>query len=281
MPAHDGPRVRARHSVERGAVVYSIDVATMSLLPGDNRAKAIARAGFRRPAAFALWSRLLWRLRPRHILDIGANHGEMSLPLLLRPEQHMHLFEPNPDLVKLLGASARTHLQADQIAVLPVALSDRGGETRMFVDRKWSGTSSLDHAPVDARFKGEGEQAIEELVVETRTLDGYFESACLGACGARDLIAVKLDVEGHEARVLEGGRETLARPMIMLTEFSTAHLRASGAAPADYLARLLGLGRVFRIARDQPPAEILAHQPDMKHVDLLVTNDATALAMIG
>lgn len=252
----------------------------MALLTDDNRAKAIARAGFRRPGAFRLWSDLLWRLRPRHIFDIGANHGEMSLPLLLREEQRLHLFEPNPQLFELLRRSVRSHIQAGQISVSPIALSDHAGESKMYVDRKWSGTSSLDYPPVDAPFKGAGEQLFDEVTIVTGTLDEYFAGACSSEAAGPELIAIKIDVEGHETRVFEGAAAVLARPVIMLTEFSTANLRASGASPAGYLTMLRELGRVFRVRADRSLTEITRRDPRIGHADLVVTNDPAALRLI-
>ncbi len=253
--------------------------ATMFLLPGDNRAEALRRAGgVTQPRILGLWTRLIDRFAPDLILDIGANHGEMSLPQRIGPQARLVLVEPNPALAGVLARSVASHPDAERFAIREAAVSDHAGRLVLHLDRKWSGTSSLDFRAADARFKGDGSQSYQEVEVEVTTLDAMLADAT----PAPRLLAIKVDVEGHEARLVDGAAAALDRPFFMLLEFNAAHLRAAGAKPMRLLDRLHDTGQVIAIGERHLVALDRGAALPGATTDLLVTNiEAVAQASLA
>ena len=133
------------------------------------------------------------------VLDVGAHVGYYTLlsAVLAGPSGRVVAFEPDPANASFL----RRHVALNrlgQVTVEEAAVSDRAGTAR-FGRGSGSGTGHL-----------AGEGGVE---VRTVTVDGV--------CGEQGLTpsAIKIDVEGAEAAVLRGARETLARarPVVFLS----------------------------------------------------------------
>lgn len=124
--------------------------------------------------------------------DIGANVGFYSLLAALRagPAGRVYAFEPLPANISLL----RKHLELNRIAnveVFEMALSD------------YSGTESF----VSEASRAMGKLAPEgDLTVETTTLDALLASGRIAPPHA-----IKMDIEGSEARALAGGETCFRR----------------------------------------------------------------------
>ena len=134
------------------------------------------------------------------VLDIGASLGYYSLLAggLVGPEGRVGAVEPDPHNLRFLEAHRRANRFEDRLHVMPLALSDQAGTLKF--DRG-SGTGT-------GKLSGEG-----GLSVEVQTLDGLVER--LGWLPT----LVKIDVEGAELGVLEGGEAVLteSRPTILLS----------------------------------------------------------------
>lgn len=147
--------------------------------------------------------------RGRTMLDVGANVGfhALSAGLFFR---RVVAFEPTPAtaarLQRNVMASALRHID-----VRRCALSNRNGEADLVVDRGHCGANRLDGAAASAG---------ERVKVPLRRLDDLVREAP-AAMGRIDF--VKIDVEGHECEVLEGGLDTINhdRPQLFV-EFNTA-----------------------------------------------------------
>lgn len=132
-------------------------------------------------------------------LDVGANLGFFSLQVAPRaPFGRVHAFEPHPDLVRLMRASAYlnglTQLSGEgRIAIHEFGLSDRDEEL-MF-------SYPDDHLGGGGVGAGRGARSMKAPVRRLDTL--------MGADFVCDLI--KMDVEGHEPHVFSGMLETLSR----------------------------------------------------------------------
>lgn len=137
-----------------------------------------------------------------HVLDIGANIGEWSLPMARQvgPAGRLHAFEPIPFMNDALNRTLRVNGQFHASAY-QVALSNADGNATFHVNFRAGAISDTGSSSLER--PGEGE-AIE---VKTATLDGF-----LAANGINGPISfAKIDVEGHEYAVIEGAKETLAR----------------------------------------------------------------------
>jgi FkbM family methyltransferase len=139
-------------------------------------------------------------------IDAGANQGFFSYALSKIVDQ-VEAFEPNPDYAafaqRMLGARARVH---------QVALSNSNGRQTFVVPLADDGTV--------LHLGGSLQQASQlrtvQFDVEVRTIDSY---------GLRNVRAIKVDVEGSETQVLEGGRETILRdrPCLIVELLTGAH----------------------------------------------------------
>ncbi len=146
--------------------------------------------------------------------DVGANYGLFTFSLRAGlPALRIEAFEPDPDYVALLRRTLRLS-GPDRVQVHPIALAgDQGkvtfkrdlisGSTGFLVASRQPSVGAPDHA---------GESGIIEVV--TSTIDA--ESDRLGVPHL-----IKIDVEGAELRVLQGGIGTLQAHMpIILLECS-------------------------------------------------------------
>lgn len=142
---------------------------------------------------------LEWVRPGDQVLDVGAHVGYYTLlaSTLAGDAGAVWAFEPNPKNHRFLRAHARINRRAN-VHAEPAAASDADGTAR-FDFGTGSGTGHL----------AEG----GALEVRTVRLDDF--------CRERGIrpAAVKIDVEGAEAAVLEGARETVAgaRPVIFLS----------------------------------------------------------------
>lgn len=153
---------------------------------------------------------LLEQLAPKDCtaLDVGANHGIYTYALS-RFVRSVHCFEPLAECCRYIRDHAATN-----VTVHNVALSDGVGELELHIPiirgRAVYTRASLDppKEPFDSRR------------VEVRTLDSY---------GLKDVGFIKIDVEGLEAAVLRGARNTLeaCHPTLLIEIDRARHTRDS------------------------------------------------------
>jgi FkbM family methyltransferase len=165
-------------------------------------------------------------------IDVGANRGVFAFAFSSLAGQ-VEAFEPNPDYARfaqrMLGGRARVHA---------VALSNKAGRAELVVPVSEEGVvlhlggTLKQHAaascPGAVRFQ-----------VEVRTLDSY---------AFKDVQVVKVDVEGSEIEVLDGGRETILRdqPALIVELLTGAHPEPAAVAEAicasyGYVAKLVNI----------------------------------------
>jgi len=150
---------------------------------------------FEKEAAF-----LLRWLRPgMTVIDIGANLGVYSLPLARRVGTHGHVFayEPASEPRALLGRS-RAINRADNLHVIAAAASDRPREGRLVLGAS-SELNSL-----------EGTGPAEDVHITSLDAED-------GTRGWSSIDFIKIDAEGEEERILDGGKSFFDRhsPLVM------------------------------------------------------------------
>ncbi|MCW7537821.1 FkbM family methyltransferase [Aquabacterium sp. A7-Y] len=137
-------------------------------------------------------------------LDIGANRGSWAGPAA-RVFREVHAFEPEPELAAALRKAAPAN-----VTVHGLALSDHEGWGRFAVP-VYGGEAVTTRATLEA---GANVGFERELVHEVQL-------ARLDSLRLRHVDAIKIDVEGHEAAVLEGAWDTIDRehpPLIVEIE---------------------------------------------------------------
>lgn len=138
----------------------------------------------------------LWRLTApgETALDVGANIGFMTHILAERvgPAGRVHAFEPHPEIF----AELRTNTALPQVTWHNAAASDRAGTAQLHLPAFFWGNRGIGSMERSA----DSTQSIE---IETLTLDDLLAPA--GPIGV-----MKIDVEGHELKVLQGASGLLA-----------------------------------------------------------------------
>jgi FkbM family methyltransferase len=141
-------------------------------------------------------------------IDVGANRGVFAYAFS-RIADRVEAFEPNPDCAafarRMLGARARVHA---------LALGDTTGRAELVVPVSEQGEAL--HLGGNLGHADGGHERTIRFTVEVRTLDSH---------GFKDVRVVKVDVEGSELAVLEGGRQTILRdrPALIVELLTGAH----------------------------------------------------------
>lgn len=160
----------------------------------------------------------------RVAFDIGAHFGMWTYAMLPHFRE-VHAFEPIPRLAKVLrsGAGHRAHVHE-------VALSDHAGTTALRVPRAGLGRSTVEPRN-DLGGMSDPTQPVDVFDVRTMRLDDM---------ALPDPAFIKIDVEGHELAVVEGGKDLIARarPTLLIELID----RQNPGYEAAIIARLEGMG---------------------------------------
>lgn len=161
-------------------------------------------------------------LRPGDtMLDIGANCGVITISSakLVGQTGHVHAFEPQPNLAELIQRSAQLGGYS-QVSVHNIALSSQDGVMNIQIPLGHSGAASLSRQPSVHR-------QTREIQIQLKRTTDYLSSLNL-----QSIRLIKLDVEGHEAEVLQGGLDFFrdCKPDAVVFE-SNEHKYESNAKP--------------------------------------------------
>lgn len=167
------------------------------------------------------------------VIDVGANRGVYAYPLA-RMCAHVELFEPNPKCAAVLKSWATKH---PNVQVHAVALSNEEGVVGLQVPVDAMGVEHDSSACIE-KF---GSGRFREYRVQLKTLDSF---------KFRDVAFIKIDVEGHEWRVIDGAVNTINANMpALLIEIEQRHC----AKPIEEVFKQvldLGYAGFFRDASD-------------------------------
>lgn len=181
--------------------------------------------------------------------DIGANSGCHTLVMADQAGEGGRIFsaEPNPLARQRLKENIElNHLS--NVTVLPRAFSNRPGLQNLFVPVP--GTANRGVASLYSENVNYEKEAVK---VEIRTLDGEVAER-----GLDRLDFIKVDTEGNELKVLQGGRESLKRfQPYLVFEYDHRAWNNSGAdfeEAAEFLSELgYSLSLLGSRSRISPP----------------------------
>ena len=159
----------------------------------------------------AVWLR---EMRIGTVLDVGANVGQFAASIRkLLPGAKIHAFEPVPACFQELS---RRNVGDRLFRAYPYALGDTDGTARINVN-DFTPSSSL--LPMSRAH-------VAEFPFTANTTDAEIRVRCLDTVAPELELSgptlVKLDVQGFESQVIQGGRETLAMVDAIITEISFA-----------------------------------------------------------
>jgi len=167
-------------------------------------------------------------LRPGDVfIDIGANIGLHTLIASKKVEANgkVYAFEPTPNTFARLKENIYIN-NIQNVEIFPIALSNTSGSQPFFsfgngMDAFNSFAPILEQTP------------FEKVDVATTTLSNFYSKLPVGLIEKISLI--KIDVEGWEAPVLEGGYKLLEKPNAptLLVEFTEENAKAAGRKCSD------------------------------------------------
>lgn len=139
-----------------------------------------------------------------NIADVGAQSGSYTLFGKYLPKSTFFSFEPFKESYKCLLDNIELN-GLKNVQTFNVALSNVSGSTTLNTSKSHNGLHTLGETPM--RFDD-----VVPVEIETKTLDEYFYDV------DRPLHFMKIDTEGWEFHVLEGGRKTLEKykPIIQM-----------------------------------------------------------------
>ena len=187
------------------------------------------------------------------IIDIGAGVGEFSNEMLkFNPDCKVYCFEPIPETYELLKAWASGR---DNVKTFNVALGKDEGtrEINWCINDKF-GSSMLE--TIDPAFGGEK----KKLEIFQTTLDSIMADKVI----EKDIL-VKIDVEGIEDRVIEGGKSLISNAKVCMIEVHLLPKRKNQATFKDIYMLMDSLG--FEYCGNA--TQSMADNYTMSHIDAL------------
>jgi FkbM family methyltransferase len=176
------------------------------------------------------------------ILDVGANEGQFASYLAkFFPKARFYCFEPLPSVFARLAAWARSEREL-QVTPINCALGSERTNARMHYHVDHPSSSSFLNATALHRSIAPFSSREEEVTVPVTTLDDLVNE---GTVRVAPEILIKLDVQGFEARVIAGGRETFRQARACIVEVCLDALFEGQPKFAEILELLRPLGFEF------------------------------------
>ena len=158
----------------------------------------------------------LTRFPIRTIIDIGANRGQFAKKALQAfPNAYLYCFEPLKAPFEELKKWASE--QNNRVTVFNLALGDSEGITKMFLLSEHNDSSSFLKSTVLAEALWPFMKKQELVSVKLTSLDKVVSN--LSKPFSPEIL-IKIDVEGYEDRVIQGGKKILAKTKACILEIS-------------------------------------------------------------
>jgi FkbM family methyltransferase len=189
---------------------------------------------------------LLGFLRPGGVaLDVGGNIGSVTVPLAIAAKRlggHVVSVEPLLNNAEMMRENLRLNQVEDVVTIIEAGLSSTPHEAELLLREDFEMGSGVGNASV---VEDGLPEHFKRVPIKLETLDRLWPTL-----GNPRLDVVKVDIEGHEDRFLEGGAKTLAtfRPVILM-EVSRWFYRRRGLDFDRLIPGLLPSGyRIFSLS---------------------------------
>ena len=169
--------------------------------------KSYLRTGNWSPAIANTLTQFFERSDGGTFYDIGANIGLLTLAVSQNSKVQCVAFEPDPVNFRLLWVNVLTNRRDGTVKMINAAVFKESGEIKFTRDPYNSG---------DHRIAIDG-----DISVRTMRLDELTPPP-------RHPLAIKIDTQGAEPAIFEGGRETLAAAELLICEFWPWGIRRAG-----------------------------------------------------
>jgi len=176
--------------------------------------------------------------KSEQIIDVGGNVGLYSI-LAAKNIQNVgwvYSFEPVPENIKFLKNNIKLN-NTKRIKVIEQALGAKEGVLELFLSDRNIGT----HSAAQGHSRGAESINVKLTTIDKFSLDNDIKP---------DL--VKIDVEGYDGYVLDGGQETLNKykPTIFI-EYAPLTLERCGYSPENFLNQLFSIHKFAYIFEEK------------------------------
>lgn len=148
------------------------------------------------------------------VFDVGANTGAYSLEVLrcLGSDTHVYCFEPSCETYQLLCDALGNY---GNVECLNFALGQTEELRTLYYYEGQSGLASLyDRFALSGSASGNGYAKKREEQIHVKTIDWFCDSR-----GIDHIALLKLDVEGHELKVLQGAQRLIQEGAVDFIQF--------------------------------------------------------------
>ena len=214
-------------------------------------------------------------LEGRVILDVGGNIGTTSIyATRLYGAAGAIAFEPAPENVRTLRLNLLENDATDVVSVFEVALSDIDGEVEFELSPENTGDHRVRSSQAATTPGLIGEEHRQVVRVPSRRLDTLVAE---GAVNLDEAALIWMDVQGHEAHVLAGARETMQRGIPVVLEYWPYGLERAGGLEllheliAENFDRVVDIGPPWsqEPPRVMPAGEVAQLAQEYARADLL------------
>ncbi len=175
------------------------------------------QASFRYPDASSIIT--LLPIRPKIVVDIGANHGDWTNAYLqlLGNTAKFYLFEPIPSLYQKLKMRFENY---SNVFIYDFAVSDNEGVADFYISNNddLSSLEEIKSGVYPTFVKSTRTQ------VKTNTLNNIHETILHRA----NIDLLKIDTQGHEEKIVNASQETLKQTSTLLVEWSVIPIYQNG-----------------------------------------------------
>lgn len=181
------------------------------------------------PGFIELITKRLLRNGQGTFIDIGANIGLVTVPVARDSQAVVHAFEPEPTNFSYLTRNVTVNLAPDRVTLHNIALVSNAGVLQFELSKDNFG----DHR---VRRKSRiSKQKFDEANRQVIDVTGERLDAVLDANELPRPIVVKIDTQGAEAEVVQGGRRLFDAADYILTEYCPYLLLRFGSDPAEFI----------------------------------------------
>lgn len=189
-----------------------------------------------------------------HVLDIGANIGLISLAMAkICKDGCIYSFEPDSVNFERLKENVSLN-KFSNLRLFNLALGDMQGSSKLY--RIEPSNPGMNRILIETP-----EQPVPCEVVNVETLNSLYNQKTFTRVDF-----IKIDTEGFELKVLQGGRELIRkfRP-VMFIEFADINLKAQGSSALLLMTYLQNEGYKLYEAKDMSPLD----QEQLPYTDII------------
>ena len=195
------------------------------------------------------------------LIDVGANEGQFLFAVLNHfSPRRVVTIEMLPDLAEQLKEKA-----PDNVQVVQCAVGREPGTGRICRSVFSPASSLLELAPEASDMYRMDLRQFDGGPVAVRTLDDIYRSSGLG-----HVELLKIDVQGYELNVIDGGLNTLANTDFVMIEANFVPVYRGGSTFSSVFQSLTGLGFHLKNVFD---AHSSADDGILIHADALFTRN--------